>query len=78
VLQPDRRTIVVRYTYGGCSALAGVSARRDGSVVTVSVRTGVDPALGKDVVCPAMLAYATTAVQLPEPARPETTLEVAR
>ncbi len=66
------------YAYGGCSALAGVSARRDGSVVTVSVRTGVDPALDEDVACPANLAYGTTAVQLPQPAPPETTLEVAR
>jgi hypothetical protein len=78
VLQPDRRTIVVSYGYGGCSALAGVSARRDGSVVTVSVRTGVDPALDKDVACPMILVYGTTAVQLPEPAPPETTLKVAR
>jgi hypothetical protein len=78
VLQPDRRTIVVSYEYGGCSALAGVSARRDGSVVTVSVRTGVDPALDKDVACPMMLVYGTTSVQLPDPAPQETTLEVAR
>jgi hypothetical protein len=78
VLQPDRRTIVVGYEYGGCSDLAGASARQDGTRVTVSVRIGVDPDLPDNVACPAMAALGFTFVRLPAPAAPGTTITVAR
>jgi hypothetical protein len=77
VLQPDRRTIVVGYRFGGCSELASAGARRRGSLVTVSAVIGVEKHLGQ-TACPANLAYGATLVRLPEPAPAGTTVTVAR
>ena len=76
VLQPDRRTIVVAYSYGGCNDLAQASATLAGSVATVDVRTGAEPDLPEDVRCPGVQRLGFTAVRLPTAAPPGTTVTV--
>lgn len=68
VVQPDRRTVMVRYQYGGCERLAGASIAVAGRRAAVDVRIGTAPPPAgtspDEVVCPAILNGGTTVVRL--------------
>jgi hypothetical protein len=76
VLQPDRRSIVLAYTSGGCHHLARATATLTGKRITVSATDGVDPNLPKDVTCPQSLLTGYTLARLRTPAPPDATITV--
>jgi hypothetical protein len=76
VLQPDRRTIVVNYLFGGCRELADVSAQQRGRLILVSAVTGVRRA-GEQTACAISLRYGSASVRLPQPAPRGAAVEVA-
>ncbi len=65
VLQPDRRTIIVRYGYGGCHRLARVAATLKSKTITVTVMDGTEPHSADGTACPEYLATGQTYVRLP-------------
>jgi len=76
VLQPDRRTIIVAYTSGGCHHLAGVKADLEGTRIKVEVATGERTHYPEGTECPMSLLWGETYAQLPTPAPPGVTIEV--
>jgi hypothetical protein len=77
VLQTDRRTIVVDYTFGGCSELTSAAAKQEGPRVTVRAVTGVAKQTD-DTACPMSREYGTALIRLPREAPAGATITVAR
>jgi hypothetical protein len=63
VLQPDRRTVLISYGHGGCSAPAKADARLTGTTIAVAVTLGGDPAY--DGACSEALFGGVTMARLP-------------
>jgi hypothetical protein len=78
VLQPDRRSLVVAYWFGGCSDLATAAATLRGREILVRVEIGVERDLPDDMGCSGDLRFGQTLVRLPEQAPEDATIRVAR
>lgn len=74
VLQPDRRSIIVGYTHGGCHRLAEATATLEGSRIKVRVITASEP---NHTVCPGVLRRGHTLIRLPSAAPPRARVTVA-
>ncbi|MBE2321072.1 hypothetical protein DVA67_034360 [Solirubrobacter sp. CPCC 204708] len=73
VLQPDHRSIVLRYSHSSCHTLAAATAAVDGRRVRVTVTVGTEP---DRTVCASGSAEGHTLVRLPA-AAPRATVTVA-